>query len=109
MTSTLLQWRLDGSVVDMASLVVGELAANAAQHGRADMTLAVVLGPGVLEVTMQDRGDRREAPASFNESPDEHGRGFLIIDSLASKVEVQRHAWWHRVRVCLAVPPAGTG
>jgi anti-sigma regulatory factor (Ser/Thr protein kinase) len=74
------------------ALVVGELAANAVQHGRVpgrDFGLRLVLDPaaGMLRVEVADAASTKRlpavAPSSFPEG--ESGRGLLLVDVLAER------------------------
>ncbi|MFI6857051.1 ATP-binding protein [Streptomyces sp. NPDC050416] len=72
------------------ALVVGELAANAVQHGRVPgrefgLRLAVDRAAGLLRVEVADAASARRLPtAAPSSSPDgESGRGLLLVDVLA--------------------------
>ncbi|MFF8015886.1 ATP-binding protein [Streptomyces sp. NPDC007929] len=72
------------------ALVVGELAANAVQHGRVpgrDFGLRLLLdrAAGVLRVEVADAACAKRLPtAAPSSSPDgESGRGLLLVDVLA--------------------------
>lgn len=90
--STLLaRWQLSADEQDAAVLIVGELVANSAQHGRADMTLCLSLGPALLYITVADHG-RPTVPRqlSADHDPDEHGRGLDIVEALAASLNSYR-------------------
>ncbi|MEU8913976.1 ATP-binding protein [Streptomyces nigrescens] len=98
------RWHLPDEERDAAVLIVGELAANAALHGRSDMSLCLILGPGMLRITVGDHGD--PAPPrepSAPDDPDEHGRGLTLVHALSSRVDLHcdDHGTW--VLACLAV------
>lgn len=82
------QLRSRGLPLDPASLVVAELAANAATHGRVPgrdfrLTLQVVDDTLRIEVT-DTRSDR--LPRTQQPTPDaESGRGLLLVDNLADR------------------------
>ncbi|MBD9730594.1 ATP-binding protein [Streptomyces sp. H28] len=82
-----------------ASLLIAELTANAALHGRVrgrHARLALTLTPVVLRIEVTDaRGDRRPAPALSADADGESGRGLLLVTSLAD-------AWG-----CEPYPPGG--
>ena len=72
------------------ALVVGELAANAVQHGRVpgrEFGLRLILdrAAGVLRVEVADAASAKRLPtAAPSSSPDgESGRGLLLVDVLA--------------------------
>ncbi|KOV73816.1 hypothetical protein ADL00_03625 [Streptomyces sp. AS58] len=83
-------WAPASDVSCAAALVVGELAANAVQHGRVagrEFGLRLVLdrAAGLLRVEVADAASARQlptaAPASYPEG--ESGRGLLLVDTLA--------------------------
>nr|WP_307179944.1 ATP-binding protein [Streptomyces africanus] len=72
------------------ALVVGELAANAVQHGRVPgrdfgLRLALDRAAGLLRVEVADAASARRLPtAAPSSSPEgESGRGLLLVDVLA--------------------------
>ncbi len=74
------------------ALVVGELAANAVQHGRVPgrkfgLRLALDRAAGVLRVEVADASSAKRLPtAAPSSSPDgESGRGLLLVDVLAER------------------------
>ncbi|GGS61493.1 ATP-binding protein [Streptomyces violaceus] len=74
------------------ALVVGELAANAVQHGRVpgrEFGLRLVLdrAAGVLRVEVADAASAKRLPTAVpSSSPDgESGRGLLLVDVLAER------------------------
>ncbi|MFF5158121.1 ATP-binding protein [Streptomyces sp. NPDC000348] len=80
-----------------ASLLIAELTANAALHGRArgrHARLALTLTPATLRIEVTDaRGERQPVPAPAADA--ESGRGLLLVASLAD-------AWG-----CEPYPPGG--
>jgi anti-sigma regulatory factor (Ser/Thr protein kinase) len=78
----------DSTLNDHASLVVGELAANAVTHGRVpgrDALLRLALAGGRLRVEVSDtRGECRPALRGAGED-EEAGRGLLIVAALAER------------------------
>ncbi|KAB1143540.1 ATP-binding protein [Streptomyces luteolifulvus] len=85
-------WRLSGDERDSAVLIVGELAANAARHGCSEMTLCLLLDPGMLRIVVSDHGDPAPGPArSADGDPDEHGRGLDIVRALSIRVDLRHH------------------
>lgn len=72
------------------ALVVGELAANAVQHGRVPgrefgLRLALDRGAGLLRVEVADAASAKRLPTAVpSSSPEgESGRGLLLVDALA--------------------------
>ncbi|GGN35961.1 ATP-binding protein [Streptomyces fuscichromogenes] len=82
------QLRSWGLPLDPAAHLVGELAANAAHHGRVpgrDFRLALYVVGDTLRIEVTDTcGDR--LPHVRHPDPDtESGRGLLLVDALASR------------------------
>ncbi|MEV8307355.1 ATP-binding protein [Streptomyces flavidovirens] len=83
------------SLIDTATLLVAELAANAALHGRvrgrsARLALALTEDAKELLIEVTDpRGDR--LPAQHAPTEGESGRGLLLIEALADDWGVQPH------------------
>ncbi|MFD5395147.1 ATP-binding protein [Streptomyces sp. NPDC127097] len=101
------RWHLSDAERDAAVLIVGELAANAALHGRSEMSLCLTLGPGALRIAVGDHGDPappREPCAT--DDPDEHGRGLTLVHALSTRVDLHHddHGTW--ILACLAVAAA---
>ncbi|MGW1047273.1 ATP-binding protein, partial [Streptomyces sp. NPDC002547] len=96
-------WQIGREDRDAAVLIVDELASNAVQHGRTDMTLLLTLNGGILRVAVADTGARALHPGTSRD-PDECGRGMGIIEHLADRVEFHKgdRRWvaytWLRVR-----------
>lgn len=72
------------------ALVVGELAANAVQHGRVPgrefgLRLALDRAAGLLRVEVADAASAKRLPTAVpSSSPEgESGRGLLLVDALA--------------------------
>ncbi|MGW8887853.1 ATP-binding protein [Streptomyces sp. NPDC055749] len=90
----------EGDVSETAALLVAELAANAATHGRVpgrDFELALTLTPrgpalSTLRIELSDtRGDARPpSPGDITAPPPdaESGRGLVLVDALADRWEV---------------------
>ncbi|MBP0456865.1 ATP-binding protein [Streptomyces montanisoli] len=85
-------WGAAPDLTEHAELVVGELAANAVLHGRAngrDFRLGLVFDPshGRLRIDVTDaRGDRSPQPPGASPDPDAlcpGGRGLLLVAALA--------------------------
>ncbi|MCP9212310.1 ATP-binding protein [Streptomyces sp. NEAU-Y11] len=107
--NVLIHWKVPSDACDAAVLVVGELAANAARHGRSRMTVRLTLTPDALRLVVSDHGllPRPRRPHLVPVSdPDEHGRGIALVETLASRVETRRHDNGHWVRATLPVAPA---
>ncbi|WP_345961551.1 ATP-binding protein [Streptomyces sp. BRB040] len=91
----------DDDSMATASLLIAELTANAALHGRVqgrNARLALTLTPEILRIEVTDaRGERLPAtpPDAETEGDGESGRGLLLVASLAD-------AWG-----CESYPPGG--
>ncbi|MDX3095392.1 ATP-binding protein [Streptomyces sp. ME01-24h] len=78
-------WGLAAEDRIAAELIVDELAANAARHGRAQMSVRLCLRDDGLVITVTDSGEARHHDGASAEAtpPDEHGRGLEIVRRLA--------------------------
>ncbi|MFE2023767.1 ATP-binding protein [Streptomyces hygroscopicus] len=108
----LAQWRLPADDREAAELIVAELAANAAQHGRREMTVHLCVLPGVLRISVTDSGAPAGSSRPRAADLEEHGRGMAIVGCLAHEVRVDQWPLGRRVDVVLrsSVPepvPAG--
>lgn len=84
----------DGDLMTAAVLLIAELTANAALHGRVrgrQAHLAVRLDAGELWIEVTDaRGDRWPKP-QHGEDEGESGRGLLLVEALADDWGVRPH------------------
>lgn len=108
-------WGLSEQDLDSVVLIIGELTANAAQHGGADMTVSLCLRNRDLCIDVADSGTRDHprpgSPAAVDDRQDEydvedeHGRGLGIVDQLAhwTDFRAEREGW--RCRAGLRVAP----
>ncbi|MEU6539502.1 ATP-binding protein [Streptomyces sp. NPDC047000] len=88
-------WDRDGEGVADAALVVAELSTNAVVHGRLPgrgflLSLALTAAAGGASVSLRievadSRGELAPHPDTRNQPWDEHGRGLLIVQSLAAR------------------------
>ncbi|WP_373430698.1 ATP-binding protein [Streptomyces sp. B3I8] len=96
------RWGLSEDERDSAVLVVSELTANSAQHGRASTTLFLLHDQETLHIEVVDFGERlRDDCERADDDPAEHGRGMTIVECLAQWVEVTQNRDGHTVRVGL--------
>jgi anti-sigma regulatory factor (Ser/Thr protein kinase) len=83
------QLRRWGLPMETASLVVAELAANAATHGRVpgrDFRLSLcVIGGDVLRIEVTDTRGERLPEVQPPSADAESGRGLLLVDALADR------------------------
>ncbi len=113
------QLRAWGLPLDPAELIVGELAANAATHGRVagrDFRLTLYVVGDTLRIEVTDtRGDRLPCPVSAPPPDADGGRGLLLVAALAERWGTApglspRKTVWAEVRVGPAegeIGPAG--
>lgn len=81
-------WRLSTDDQHWGLLIVGELAGNAAVHGRGDMTVSLALSGMTLSIHVTDYGDPpRAAVRASPEDEDERGRGLGIVRRLAQSAD----------------------
>lgn len=97
-------WSVPASERDSAVLIVGELAANAAQYGRERMTLQLVLDQDTLHIVVSDSGVAVDRHRPDN-APGEHGRGTGIVQYLAQSTEIHQTRSGREVRACLRCSP----
>lgn len=103
-SNLLIRWGVADDDRDSAALVVSELVANAAQHGRPSTTVLVVLARSVLHIEVADHGKGRHTPPQREETDgDEHGRGLYIVEALAERVEIIEEVEHRRTCVDLSV------
>lgn len=106
-SAVLSRWAVAGEDLDASLLIVGELAANAAQHGRSDLAVLLSLHDRVLCIDVMDSGSASERePGTAPPADQEHGRGLDIVAALADHSETHRRAsGWH-TRACVRVASA---
>ncbi|MFF8942305.1 ATP-binding protein [Streptomyces sp. NPDC014864] len=108
--TVLRRWQLSDDIQDSALLIVGELAANAAVHGRSEMSLHLVLARGTLGIIMGDHGDPTPSHhRPTDDDPDEHGRGLDIVHTLSTRVDLHHddHGTWILARLAVPAPRSG--
>jgi anti-sigma regulatory factor (Ser/Thr protein kinase) len=84
-----------GDSMATASLLIAELTANAALHGRVqgrNARLALTLTPTTLRIEVTDaRSDRPPVPTPDADADGESGRGLLLVASLADDWGCEPH------------------
>jgi len=88
--STLETWKLDG-FGEITELLVTELVANVVMHVGAPMTLRVQRAASAVRVEIDDPSP--DVPVVRHpDAADEHGRGVLLVDQLATAWGVEPRA-----------------
>ncbi|MFI9155600.1 ATP-binding protein [Streptomyces sp. NPDC053367] len=106
--AVLAQWRFPSAARESAELIVGELAANAAEHGRHDMTVRLSLHAGVLWISVTDSGAPATSEVPREADLEEHGRGLFIVEYLAATLRVHQGPWGRTVDAALPVAAVPT-
>ncbi|MFD7406755.1 ATP-binding protein [Streptomyces sp. NPDC059866] len=96
------RWGLSPDERDSAIAVLGELTANAAEHGRSQMSIGLALVQRSLRISVADFG-RRPASRGLGTArgADEFGRGMDIVRVLSDRMEVRQHGDGRRVEAVL--------
>lgn len=102
-------------LADDALIAVGEAVANAIEHAyahprRGAVEIEVVAGPerpGVLDVTVRDRGAWR--PSTETAADQDRGRGIAMMRAVGSDLRYDRSAEGTTVRFCVGAPPDQSG
>jgi anti-sigma regulatory factor (Ser/Thr protein kinase) len=74
---------VDPDIVSTAQLLTSELFTNALDHSRGSITLSVVLDDCALRVEVTDHAEGSPIVREVD-LQDEHGRGMLLVATLAS-------------------------
>lgn len=74
--------------IDDIELLASEAVTNAVVHGTAPVNVAVIVGPDCIRVEVRDQG-----PTLPSTDRRDYGRGFTIIDALASRWSMQADAY----------------
>ncbi|MFC8537687.1 ATP-binding protein [Streptomyces sp. NPDC057249] len=78
------EWGTGDDTLDAAVLIVSELVTNAVVHTTSARVLCELRClDGRLRVSVQDQGHQPDGPRLGRGADDEHGRGLLLVDSLA--------------------------
>ncbi|WP_254667974.1 ATP-binding protein [Streptomyces griseus] len=103
----LARWDVVPEDRDSVLLIVGELAGNAAQHGRADMIVSLTFEGRAVHIEVADSGATAPSPhPRCTGAPDEHGRGAGIVELLADWTETLEERDHRRDRAGLRVATA---
>lgn len=108
--SLLARWDVVPEDQDSVLLIVGELAGNAAQHGRADMIVSLTFEGRAVRIEVADSGATAPSPhLRCTSAHDEHGRGVGIVELLADWTETleERHRRRDRAGVRVATHRPG--
>ncbi|MFE0457218.1 ATP-binding protein [Streptomyces sp. NPDC058914] len=76
---------------DIAELLTSELVTNALVHTDHEAVLTATVGPAGLRVEVRDFVSRRPQPRTPNAGDGTHGRGLLLVQSLADAWGVRTH------------------
>lgn len=76
---------------DIAELLTSELVTNALVHTDHDAILTATVGPGRLRVEVRDFVGRRPKLRVPNADDGTHGRGLVLVQSLADAWGVRSH------------------
>src|SRR3954452_25571725 len=76
---------------EIAELLTSELVTNAVIHTDHDALLTATVGPRGLRVEVRDFVSRRPRPRVPNADDGTHGRGLLLVQSLADAWGVRAH------------------
>ncbi|MBG7698871.1 ATP-binding protein [Streptomyces sp. MC1] len=76
---------------EIAELLTSELVTNALVHTDDDAVLTAVVDPGALRVEVRDFVARRPELHAPDTDDDTHGRGLLLVQSLADDWGVRPH------------------
>ncbi|QOV35936.1 ATP-binding protein [Streptomyces ferrugineus] len=95
-------------VVDVAELLVSELATNALLHSESRFRLTLFAAHGILRCEVRDGGSR--VPTVLDASDAENGRGMFLVDTLARRWGCHREGpgktVWFELGTCECVPPS---
>ncbi|CAM5633713.1 non-specific serine/threonine protein kinase OS=Streptomyces aurantiogriseus OX=66870 GN=GCM10010251_22080 PE=3 SV=1 [Streptomyces aurantiogriseus] len=108
--SLLARWDVVPEDQDSVLLIVGELAGNAAQHGRADMIVSLTFEGRAVRIEVADSGAASSPHPRCAGAGDEHGRGVGIVEFLADWTETleERDRRRDRAGLRVATAPAGS-
>ncbi|MGZ0205698.1 ATP-binding protein [Streptomyces sp. RM1] len=76
---------------EIAELLTSELVTNALVHTDDDAVLTAVVAPGGLRVEVRDFVPRRPQVRTRQPDDDTHGRGMVLVESLADAWGVRPH------------------
>ncbi|MFD3583886.1 ATP-binding protein [Streptomyces sp. NPDC058683] len=76
---------------EIAELLTSELVTNALVHTDREAVLTAVVGPSQLRVEVRDFVGRRPRVRAPDTGDGTHGRGLVLVDSLADAWGVQPH------------------
>jgi anti-sigma regulatory factor (Ser/Thr protein kinase) len=80
-------------MIDDAAVMLSELVTNVVQHGEPEITVRLRLDGNCIAVAVAYLGEAPLPPVSPVPPTDQpHGRGLLIVDALATRWGVSRHA-----------------
>ncbi|MFE7773537.1 ATP-binding protein [Streptomyces sp. NPDC057445] len=81
----MLRWGIGGDHLDTVALIASELFTNAVVHTASERVLCELRdAEGQLRIAVQDQGHPPGEPRLHALSPDERGRGLLLVDAVSS-------------------------
>ncbi|MFG2732967.1 ATP-binding protein [Streptomyces canus] len=105
-TAVLARWSVGTDDRTSAVLIVSELAANAAQHGRSSMIVDLALVDSTLHIDVTDFGEPAQgAPVHAEGAADERGRGLAIVGCLADWTATYQEPCGRRVHAAFGIAP----
>lgn len=94
MVTELLDFGMDRDVITDAEIVLGELAANAVQHGRpigeAEFDVSWCVVSGLLRITVADGGEASDLEPTAFDPETLRGRGLQMVDSICDRWRAER-------------------
>jgi anti-sigma regulatory factor (Ser/Thr protein kinase) len=75
--------------VESAVMILGELLANACEHGRVPVEVSLASRKGELELRVVDSGTGVTRPSGARDPESLRGRGFEIIERLGGRIALQ--------------------
>ncbi|MFD5571240.1 ATP-binding protein [Streptomyces cadmiisoli] len=97
------RWGLVPDLRDSAVLIMGELVANATEHGRSRMSIGLELAERTLRIRVADFGGPRSGRGRHARSAGSFGSGLHIVRTLSQRLRVRRSRNSWRVEAVLRV------
>ncbi|WP_323186257.1 ATP-binding protein [Streptomyces canus] len=105
LTDTCRVWHIPRMVTEDLRLIVSELTTNAVLHAPGErVTAGLILTADSAWVFCADQGPRKPMHPGHAETGDEHGRGLLLVEALASRYSVTPYGPGTAVAACISLP-----